>query len=367
MAEADRGARRRRGPGLAAGPRRAARGVGAESGQARGHAPGGHRGQARQHGSGLRAALLVAAGLPERLQQARLRGRRGPVRPRPREGLEAGRREGLGVRPGRQRRLPQRRALHREGRGLHLQPAARREEQAAHAGVLLPGGRRGGAGAPSGALQPEPPLRSVPGRARPGHRDREREGPRREGPQALPHRHRALQVRGVGEGRPHHAGALGQVLPPGPALSRPRHLLRPRRRHRAPHRAADGALPVDTDGAAAAHPRARARARHAVLAGPAVLPLLPHAQREPAAAERQAPPPGHRLGARPHRDREARLLRLPHHHRRADPGAEPVGHRRQRPQGRARPREGQAAPRRRRARPAASPSPTSSSRRCRCW
>ena len=44
-------------------------------------------------------------------------------------------------------------------------------------------------------------------------------------------------------------------------------------------------------------------------------------------------------------DREARLLRLPCRHRRADPRAEPLGHRREHPQGRARPRQGEAAPR----------------------
>ena len=42
---------------------------------------GGHRGQARQHGPGLRPALLVAPGLPERLQQAGVRGREGQFGP----------------------------------------------------------------------------------------------------------------------------------------------------------------------------------------------------------------------------------------------------------------------------------------------
>ena len=59
--------------------------------QARRHPEGRHRRQAGQHGPGLRPALLVAAGLPERLQQAGLRGRGRPVRPRAREVLEAGR------------------------------------------------------------------------------------------------------------------------------------------------------------------------------------------------------------------------------------------------------------------------------------
>ena len=58
---------------------------------------------------------------------------------------------------------------------------------------------------------------------------------------------------------------------------------RARRRHRAPHRAADGEVQLDPDGAAAAHPRAGARARHEVLAGPAVLSVLLLAEREPAA------------------------------------------------------------------------------------
>ena len=216
----------------------------------------GQRGQAGEHGPGLRPALLLAPGLPERLQQAGLRGRGRAVRPRAREVLEAGRRKSVDLRSGGQCHLPQRRALHRQGRGLHLQPPPRRQEQAAHACVLLAGRGRGGDRPVSGALQPEPSVRALPGRPVPGHRDRQREGHRREGPQALPRGHRALQVRGVGEGRPHHARALGQVLPSRQALSRPRDLLRARRRHRAPHRASDRALPVDTNCAAAAHRRA---------------------------------------------------------------------------------------------------------------
>jgi ABC-type transport system substrate-binding protein len=82
-------------------------------------------------------------------------------------------------------------------------------------------------------------------------------------------------------------------------------------------RAADRSLQLDPDGAAAAHRRAGAHARYEGLAGPAVLPLLPHAQREPPAAERQAAASGHRLDSRPHRAREARLLRLARRHSRS--------------------------------------------------
>src|SRR5216117_3892472 len=45
------------------------------------HPPGRHRRQTREHGSGLRPALLVTADLPERLQQAGLRGRAGQFIP----------------------------------------------------------------------------------------------------------------------------------------------------------------------------------------------------------------------------------------------------------------------------------------------
>ena len=229
--------------------------------QARRHAEGGHRRQAGQHGPGLRPALLVAAGLPERLQQAGQRGRGGPVRSRPGEILEAGERPDLALRPRRQRRLPQRRAAHVQGRGLHVHPAARSQEQAAHAHLLHAGGRRGGGRPVPGALHAVQAVRAAAGHALAGHRSGEREGAQRQGPQALPDRHRTVQVRGVGQGRPHHARALGQVLPPGPALHGQDHLLRARRRHGAAHRPSDRPLQLDPDRAAAAHPRAGARAR----------------------------------------------------------------------------------------------------------
>ena len=80
VAHARGGRRRRRRPRHGGRPRARSR-VRAGRTQARRHAARGHRRQAGQHGPGLRPALLVAAGLPERLQQARQRGRGGPVCP----------------------------------------------------------------------------------------------------------------------------------------------------------------------------------------------------------------------------------------------------------------------------------------------
>ena len=132
-----------------------------------GRGPSGRdRRQAGQHGSGLRPALLVAPGLPERLQQARLRGRAGPVRSRPRQGVEAGERQDVDLRPGRQRGLPQRGAVDGQGRRVHLRAHPGPQEQAADAGLLHAGRRRGGGRPAPGALPPEPsvrvPLREPP-------------------------------------------------------------------------------------------------------------------------------------------------------------------------------------------------------------
>ena len=240
----------------------------------------------------------------------------------------------LALRPRRQCRLPQRRAVHREGRRLHLQPHPRRQEQAAHARLLHAGRGRGGGRIAPGALSPEQALGADARHARPGHRDGERKALQAKDPKLFP----------IGTGpykfvewvKDDHVTLERwdkYFRPSQPYIDR-HHLQRARRRHRAPHRAADGEVQLDPDAAAAAHPRAGARARHEVLAGPAVLSVLLPAEREPAAPRRQAHPPGHRVGARPLGDREARLLRQPRRDRGADPRAEPVGHRRQRPQGR---------------------------------
>ena len=166
-----------------------------------------------------------------------------------------------------------------EGRRVHLQPAARRRQQVPHARLLHAGRGRGGHRAPPGEVPPEQALRLVPGQPVPGERDRQREGDQGEGPQALPRRHRAVQVRGVGEGRPHHARALGQVLQAGQALPGQGCLLRAGRRHGAADRASDRPLQLDPDGAAPALGRAGAGGRHQGLGRAALLPLLLLAER----------------------------------------------------------------------------------------
>ena len=57
-----------------------------------------------------------------------------------------------------------------------------------------------------GHLPPQVALRTVPEQPREQRRDRQPEGDRGGGSRAQPGRHRPLQVRGVGPGRPHHAG-----------------------------------------------------------------------------------------------------------------------------------------------------------------
>src|SRR5437899_2096170 len=152
--------------------------------QARRHPSRRHRRQAREHGSGLRPALLVAPGLPERLQQARLRGRVRSVHPGPREVVEAGERQDLALRSGRQRRVPQRRGVHGQGRRLHLRAHPRHEEQAPDAHLLHADRGRGGGRTVQGALPPEPLVRPAPGHAGPGHRRPDRVAGQRAGPPA---------------------------------------------------------------------------------------------------------------------------------------------------------------------------------------
>src|SRR5207302_1165729 len=107
------------------------------------------------------------------------------------------------------------------------------------------------------------------------------------------------------------------VLPSEQAVARPRDVLLAGGRYGPSHRAPDRPLQLDSDRTATAHPRIAGRARHESVAGAAVLSVLPDAELEPGPAERQAAAPGHRVGDRPQRDREARLLHEPH----ADGGA----------------------------------------------
>src|SRR5436190_1788199 len=280
LARARGGCRRRRRPA------RTTRRPRARHAQARRHLACRHRRQAREHGPGLRAALLVAADLPARLQQAGLRRRGRPVHPGAREVVEAGERQDVALRARRQRRLPQRRAVHRPGRRLHVHAAAGCEEQAADAHLLLAGGGGRGGRAVSGALSPRETVRATARDAHPGDGDREREGAEGEGSEARSDRNRALSVRRVGQGRSRHARALGQVLPAGASLHRSHHLPCARRRHSATDRTADRPIQLDPDRAAAADSRARARSRPQGLARPTLSALLPDAQREQAAIQR---------------------------------------------------------------------------------
>ena len=190
----------------------------------------------------------------------RLRRRVGPVRSRACEVLEAGERQDLALRPRRQRRLPQRRAHHRRRTSSSRSPGCSTPRTSCPCACSSRRSRAWRRSAAPGALQPEPSrsARSSPCSSQATEIVNEK-ALAGEGPEALPHRHRPLQVRRVGEGRPRHARALGQVLPAGPALHRPHHLLRARRRHGPAHRAADRALQLDPDRAAPAHPRAGAR------------------------------------------------------------------------------------------------------------
>ena len=169
--------------------------------------------QAGQHGPGLRRALLLDAGLPEHLQQARLRRRRLQLHPRSGQDLDPGRSGHLGLRALRQRLLPQRRALHLARRRLHHRADLRSRAGGAERGLPPVDRPRRDAGRLQGPLRPEAAVGLLPGRSRRRPRDRQREGDHQQGPAPGAGRHRAVQVHRVGAGRPHHPRPLGEVPP----------------------------------------------------------------------------------------------------------------------------------------------------------
>ena len=172
-----------------------ARGPGARAGpaEARRHAPRRHRGQARQHGPGLRAALLVAPGLPERLQQAASTWTR-PASSSPgsrSRGSRRTRRAGSSTwsttpSSTTASRSPPRTWRSRSGRILDAKnKLPMRVFFTPVEGVEAVGPYQ----ARFHLSRPYGPLLAV---LVAGHRGRQREGARRQGPEALPDRHRAV-------------------------------------------------------------------------------------------------------------------------------------------------------------------------------
>ena len=340
--------------GLAAGagwprwaPAVAAPGVGAGRSPSAAAPAGRHRGQAGEHGPGLRPALLVAPGLPERLQQARLRGReRASSSPASRS-----RGSRTATRPGSSTwwttpssttasRSPSKDVAFTFNRLLDAKnKLPMRVFFTPVEGVEAVGPHQ----VRFHLSRPFGPLLAMLSQATEIVNEK---ALAREGPEALPRSapgpikfvewvkddHITLERwdKYFRPGRPYldriifYAPADDTVRLTGLQTGRFNWIqtVPPQRIARA------GAAPRDMKSSP----------------GRPVLPVLPHAEREPAAAQRQAAAPGHRVGDRPLRDREAGLLRHPRGHRRAHPEPSPWATGVNAHKGGARPRPGQAAP-----------------------